>query len=147
MKNFDLGILFARLGLGVCLFMHGFAKILHGIGGVKSILTKAGLPEIVAYDSYIGEVVAPIMIILGIFSRIGALLVIGTSLTIMYAYHGLGIYLSLQTSAALRLKFYIFTSFYRFALSLTEAENTRLEKISAIKFGVKDEIYLILSQI
>ena len=30
------------------------------------------------------------MIILGIFSRIGALLVIGTSLTIIYAYHGLG---------------------------------------------------------
>lgn len=90
MKNFDLGILFARLGLGVCLFMHGFAKILHGIGGVKSTLTKAGLPEIVAYGSYIGEVVAPIMIILGIFSRIAALLVIGTSLTIMYAYYGLG---------------------------------------------------------
>ena len=90
MKNFDLGILFATLGLGICLFMHGFTKILHGIGGLKSILTKAGLPEIVAYGSYVGEVVAPIMIILGVFSRIAALLVIGTSLTIMYAYHGLG---------------------------------------------------------
>ena len=90
MKNFDLGILFARLGLGVCLFMHSFAKILHGIGDVKSILTKAGLPEVMAYGSYVGEVIAPIMIILGIFSRIGALLVIGTSLTIIYAYHGLG---------------------------------------------------------
>ena len=90
MKNFDLGILFARLGLGICLFIHGFAKILHGIDGVKSILTKASLPEIVAYGSYIGEGVAPILIILGIFSRIGALLVIGTSLTIMYAYHVLG---------------------------------------------------------
>ena len=72
MKNFDLGILFVRLGLGVCLFMHGFAKILHGVGGVKGILAKAGLPEIMAYSSYIGEVVARIMIILGIFSRIGA---------------------------------------------------------------------------
>ena len=90
MKNFDLGILCARLGLGVCLFMHGFAKILHGIGGVKSILTKAGLPEIVAYGSYVGEVVAPIMIILGVFSRIAALLVIGTSLTIICAHHRLG---------------------------------------------------------
>ena len=89
MKNFDLGILFARLGLGICLFMHGFAKILHGIDGVKGILAKAGLPEIMAYGSYVGEVIAPIMIILGIFSRIGALLVICTSLTIMYAYHGL----------------------------------------------------------
>ena len=90
MKNFDLGILFARLGLGVCLFMHSFAKILHGIGDVKSILTKAGLPEVMAYGSYVGEVIAPIMIILGIFSRIGALLIIGTSLTIMYVYCGLG---------------------------------------------------------
>ena len=50
-------------------------------------------------------------------------------------------------SAALRPKFYIFTSLRRFALSLAEAENTRLEKISAIKFSIKDEIYLILSQI
>ena len=90
MKNLDLGILFARLGLGICLFMHGFAKILHGVGGIKGILAKAGLPEAMAYGSYVGEVIAPIMIILGIFSRIGVLLVIGTSLTIMYAYHGLG---------------------------------------------------------
>ena len=90
MKNFDLGILFVRLGLGVCLSMHGFAKISHGVGDVKGILAKAGLPEIMAYGSYVGEVIAPIMIILGIFSRVGALLVIGTSLTIMYVYHGLG---------------------------------------------------------
>ena len=102
MKNFDLGILFVRLGLGVCLFMHGFAKILHGVGGVKGILAKAGLPEIMAYSSYIGEVVAPIMIILGIFSRIGALLVIGTSLTIMYACHGLGNLLELTNAGGFK---------------------------------------------
>ena len=102
MKNFDLGILCARLGLGICLFMHGFAKILNGIGGVKSILTKTGLPEIMAYGSYVGEVIAPIMIILGIFSRIGALLVIGTSLTIMCAYHGLGNLLELTNAGGFK---------------------------------------------
>ena len=90
MKNFDLGILFARLGLGICLFMHGFAKILHGLGGVKGILVKAGLPEFMAYFAYVGEVVAPLMIILGVFSRIGALLIVATSFTILYAYNGLG---------------------------------------------------------
>nr|WP_314477789.1 DoxX family protein [uncultured Campylobacter sp.] len=102
MKNFNLGILFARLGLGICLFMHGLAKILHGIGGVKSILTKAGLPEIIAYGSYAGEIFAPLMIILGIFSRIAALLVIGTSLTIMYAYHGLGNLLELTNAGGFK---------------------------------------------
>ena len=114
MKNFDLGILFARLGLGVCLFMHGFAKISHGIDGVKGILAKAGLPEIVAYGSYIGEVVAPIVIILGIFSRIGALLVIGTRLTITYAYHGLGNLLELTNVGVFKaeiLYLYIALSF------------------------------------
>ncbi len=45
MKNVDLGLLFLRLGLGICLFMHGFGKILHGVGGVKSILIDAGLPS------------------------------------------------------------------------------------------------------
>nr|WP_314181713.1 DoxX family protein [uncultured Campylobacter sp.] len=102
MKNLDLGILFARLGLGICLFMHGFTKILHGIGGIKSILAKAGLPEVMAYGSYVGEVVAPLMIILGIFSRIAALLIIGTSLTIMYTYHGLGNLLELTNAGGFK---------------------------------------------
>lgn len=89
MKNFNLGLLSLRLGLGICLFMHGFAKVINGVGGVKGILTKAGLPEFMAYFAYVGEVLAPLMIIFGVFSRVGAVLVIGTSLTILYAYHGL----------------------------------------------------------
>lgn len=89
MKNLDLGILIARLGLGICVLTHGFHKILNGIGGVKTILVKAGLPEFTAYFVYVGEVLAPLMIILGIFSRVASVLLIGTCLTILYTYHGL----------------------------------------------------------
>ncbi|QKF92680.1 MULTISPECIES: DoxX family protein [unclassified Campylobacter] len=89
MKNLDLGILVARLGLGICVLTHGFSKIMNGIGGVKAILSKAGLPEFMAYFAYVGEVLAPLMIILGIFSRIGSILLIGTCLTILYSFHGL----------------------------------------------------------
>ncbi|MCD8213275.1 MAG: DoxX family protein [Campylobacter sp.] len=97
MKNQDLGLLFIRFGLGICLFMHGFAKILHGVGGVKSILAQAGLPEFLAYFAYLGEVVAPLMIAFGIFSRIGSLLVIATSFTILYSFNGLGNLFALTT--------------------------------------------------
>ena len=89
MKNVDLGLLFLRLGLGICLFMHGFGKILHGVGGVKSILVDAGLPSFMAYFAYLSEVLAPIMIAVGFYSRLGALLVFGSSLVILYSYFGL----------------------------------------------------------
>ena len=68
--------------------MHGFGKILHGLSGVKGILVNAGLPEFLAYFSYLGEVLAPIMLIIGFYSRIGAILVLGTSITILYSYYG-----------------------------------------------------------
>ena len=89
MKNVDLGLLFLRLGLGIFLFMHGFGKILHGVGGVKSILVDAGLPSFLAYFAYLSEVLAPIMIAVGFYSRLGALLVFGSSLVILYSYFGL----------------------------------------------------------
>ncbi len=88
MKNVDLGLLFIRLGLGICLFMHGFGKILHGLSGVKGILVNAGLPGFLAYFSYLGELLAPIMLIIGFYSRVGAILVLGTSITILYSYYG-----------------------------------------------------------
>ena len=79
LRNFNLGILFIRLGLGICLFMHGFHKILNGIGDVKSILVSSKLPEFLVYFVYLGEVVAPIMIILGIFSRVASCFVLALS--------------------------------------------------------------------
>ena len=89
MKNVDLGLLFLRLGLGICIFMHGFGKILHGVGGVKSILVGAGLPGFLAYFAYLGEVLAPIMIAVGFYSRVGGVLVFGSSLVILYSFYGL----------------------------------------------------------
>ena len=87
----NFGLLILRLALGVCLFMHGVAKIMNGVGGVKSMLVAKGIPEFVAYGVYLGEIVAPIMIILGLFCRIGALIVFGLSIVILYvAYPDLG---------------------------------------------------------
>ena len=80
----NFGLLVVRLVLGVCLFMHGVAKIMNGVGGVKGMLAAKGIPEFVAYGVYLGEIVAPVMIILGIFCRIGALLVLGLSGIILY---------------------------------------------------------------
>ena len=84
MININFGLLFIRLGLGICLLMHGIAKISNGVDGIKAMIAARGIPDLVAYGVYLGEVVAPVMVILGIFCRIGALLIAGTCAMILY---------------------------------------------------------------
>ncbi|MGH8746433.1 MAG: DoxX family protein [Burkholderiales bacterium] len=73
----DIGKLVLRLTLGVLILFHGVGKILHPdvLGYIGGKLVALGLPHEVAYLVYIGEVVAPLLIILGFRSRIGGLLV------------------------------------------------------------------------
>lgn len=73
--NADLGRLFLRLGLGGCMLFHGVAKLMGGVGGIAGMLASNGLPGFLAYGVYVGEVVAPVLVILGFYSRIGSLLI------------------------------------------------------------------------
>lgn len=71
----DLGRLILRLALGIFILMHGLAKLFNGIGHIESMLTAQGLPAFFAWGAYVGEVIAPILVILGIYSRLGALFI------------------------------------------------------------------------
>jgi putative oxidoreductase len=73
--NSDLGKLLLRITLGVCILLHGIAKVQGGVDGIAQGVTSIGLPAFVAYGVYIGEVVAPLLLILGWYSRIGAALI------------------------------------------------------------------------
>lgn len=78
--NVDLAALLLRLTLGGLLLFHGWHKVHGGIGFILGLLSQHGIPAFIGYGTYIGEVVAPILIILGICSRLSALSVIGTML-------------------------------------------------------------------
>ena len=71
------GKLILRLAIGGQMLFHGVAKMLNPdfMTGIVKLITAAGLPTQVAYGVYIGEVVAPVMILLGVLSRIGGLVV------------------------------------------------------------------------
>lgn len=70
--------LILRLTVGILMLFHGVSKLLNTevLGFIASKLTALGLPEALVYAVYVGEVVAPVMIILGIFARIGGLLIV-----------------------------------------------------------------------
>ena len=72
------GKLIIRLGVGILMLFHGAAKVLHrdSLGSIRSMLEGVDLPGALAYGVYVGEVIAPLMIILGVYCRIGGLMVV-----------------------------------------------------------------------
>ena len=71
----DIGKLLLRITLGILILLHGIAKITKGVSGIEGMLTAHGLPAFIAYGAYIGEVLAPILLIIGFYSRVAAVVI------------------------------------------------------------------------
>ena len=86
-RNTDLGILVLRLSIGGLMLLHGIYKLFNGIGMIEGQITDLGLPVIFAYGVYFGEVVAPLMIISGLATRVGAGILSINCLVAMFMVH------------------------------------------------------------
>jgi putative oxidoreductase len=71
----DAGKLVLRAALAIIILFHGVSKLIGGIGFIGEMLAKAGAPAALGYFVYVGEVIAPLLILAGIFTRLAALLV------------------------------------------------------------------------
>ncbi|SCX83185.1 DoxX family protein [Nitrosospira sp. Nsp13] len=78
----DIGKLIVRMMVGVLMLLHGVHKILNpgSLDSIRNMLASISLPSLLAYGVYFGEVVGALMVILGIYSRIGGLLIAGNML-------------------------------------------------------------------
>jgi putative oxidoreductase len=75
----SIGKLILRLTLGVLMLFHGTAKLMNAAATIERIgaqLASAGLPSFLVYGVFIGEVLAPLLLIFGVYARIGGLLVV-----------------------------------------------------------------------
>lgn len=71
----DVGKLILRLTLGLLILLHGIAKLVGGVDPIAGMVQGAGLPAFLAYGVLVGEVLAPILLIVGFYARIGAALI------------------------------------------------------------------------
>lgn len=76
MSEKNIGLLVARILLGVTFFLHGLAKFQGGISGTAEFFGSIGLPGALAYIVAIIELVGGILIILGLFTKVISLLFI-----------------------------------------------------------------------
>lgn len=70
------GRLLLRLTLGILMLFHGYAKITKGVSGIETALANFGLPAWVAYGVYIGEILAPLLVIIGWYARVGGAIIV-----------------------------------------------------------------------
>lgn len=71
----DLGKLLLRLTLGGLLLFHGEFKLVHGVGWIAQLLHQHGLPGFLAWGAWTGEIIAPLMLIVGLMTRPAAFIV------------------------------------------------------------------------
>lgn len=90
MNTDDFGKLVLRLTLGALLLFHGVHKILTGIDPIRAMIGSHGLPDYLAYGVYAGEVLAPVLLILGLFARLGGgLIVINMIVALLLVHMGM----------------------------------------------------------
>jgi putative oxidoreductase len=110
--NDAIGKLTLRVALGGAILMHGIAKLTGGIDFITNTVTAAGLPAFLAYGVYVGEVIAPLLVIAGFYSRIGAAIIGINMLFALGLVHGAEFFTRNQTGGwALELQgMFLFTA-------------------------------------
>lgn len=112
LKSQHPGVLLLRYTVALLMLFHGVAKLTRGVGSIEGMLEKAGLPEWFAFGVFIGEIVAPLLVIAGVWVRWAALLMAVNMLFAIGLAHR-GDLLMVTQSGAYRLEaqaFFLFCS-------------------------------------
>lgn len=96
MKNINLGLLILRVSLGVMMLLHGIEKMGSGVGHIQGMLAEKGFSVILSYGVFMGEVIAPILMIAGFRTKLASIILVINCIFIMllgpYNITGLGKY-------------------------------------------------------
>lgn len=101
------GVLLLRWTLALLMVLHGWAKITGGVGGIEGMLVAKGLPGFLAYGAYLGEVVAPLMLLAG-FWVVPAALLIAINMVFALVLAHAGHFTDLTSSGGWRLELQAF---------------------------------------
>jgi len=71
----DFGKLVLRFALGGLILLHGIGKIASGAASIRGLMANTGLPPALGYLVFVGEVLAPLLLIVGLWTRPAALVV------------------------------------------------------------------------
>jgi len=103
----DAGYHVLRISLAILMLFHGVAKLSKGTAGIEGMLTSAGLPSILAYGVYLGEVLAPVLLLAGIWVIPAGVLILVNMLFALFLAHSDHLF-SLGRSGGLAIELQLF---------------------------------------
>ena len=83
----ELGKLVLRATLAILILLHGIAKLSNGVDFISGMLERIGMPSSFAYLVFIGEVLAPILVLIGLWTRPAALVIAINMLVAIWLVH------------------------------------------------------------
>lgn len=110
--NENIARLLLRVMVGGMMLFHGIHKVIHGIDPIKAMVKAHAMPEVLAYGVYVGEILAPIFLIIGWRSRVWAGIVAVNMLVVLWMAH-MGSFLKLGAFGAWAVElpmFYLLSS-------------------------------------
>src|SRR3569832_1966676 len=71
----DFGKLLLRVTLALLILFHGISKVIGGAAFITGAVAKMGFPPALGYLVYEGEVIAPLLVLFGVWARLGGLII------------------------------------------------------------------------
>jgi len=69
----NTGLLTLRVSIAFTMLIYGITKLIFGNDFILSLLEQYGLPSIFSYGVFVGEILAPILIIIGFRTKLAGL--------------------------------------------------------------------------
>jgi putative oxidoreductase len=91
-----LGLIVLRVVLGLIFFSHGYPKLAHAGAGMQGFFVQHGLPGYFVYISGVMEVFGGALLVLGLFTRVTALLLAIEMGVAIWKVHSVGGYLAVH---------------------------------------------------
>ena len=112
------GVLLLRWTLAILMIFHGWAKVTGGVSGIEGMLVGKGLPAFLAYGVYIGELVAPLFLLIGLWV-VPAALVIAINMAVAVALAHSTHFLDITATGGWRLELQAFFFMTALVVALT----------------------------
>jgi putative oxidoreductase len=116
----DAALLILRLVLGILVLLHGLSKLPPPPEFAVEALGKAHLPSALAYLVYVGEILAPVMVVIGVWTRLAALVIAANMIVAVLLAHQPNL-LQMDPSGGYALELQAMYLFTALALALTGA--------------------------
>lgn len=69
----NTGLLILRVSIAFTMLIYGITKLIYGNAFITDLIHQYGLPSFLAYGVFIGEIIAPMLIIIGFRTKLAGL--------------------------------------------------------------------------